>query len=123
MSLIVKLIFKIMDFRLSDLVNGFTGTFLAAPHLMAATGLNPGQEALRNLLQGLVGIILMFCTKSVHSYFQNKKPNPQPPSIPLEPARPLKLKKPHNNEESNQETQHPQNSHQKENHCEETQDC
>jgi hypothetical protein len=99
MSLLFKLFVKILDFKTADFANIFTGTFLAAPHLMEAAGLTPGEEALRNLLQGLVGIILMFITKWAQSYFQKKKNTAAPP-VPLEPARPLKLNKPHNNEKN-----------------------
>lgn len=77
--------------KISDASNFGIGTFLSAPPLLSAAGVNPANKAIDLLLQGLVGIVLMFLTKSVTKYFERKKPAPLTNAVPvpIEPPKPI----------------------------------
>lgn len=69
--------------KLSDLSNFGIGTFYSAPNLLLATGVTPTDKAVESLLQGLVGIALMFLTKAVARFFERKKKPAGADAIPL----------------------------------------
>ena len=95
--------------RLSDVSNFSIGTFYTAPSLLVATGINPTDKAIEALLQGLVGIVLMFLTRAVARLFEKKKVIAVPvPVVPLETSKPLTLTKNSGNEESSKKEDNPQ---------------